>query len=239
MVEFRYNRNRIIIRLEPEATFEEIKANLIKTLEQNKNFYKDSQVKYVFGGRVLSREEEAVLKDIIIEISGGDFTYAKESAPRFSVLRFNPLIERRKERIRRRELRSFNLKVSETENLFKNAINEINGINEPSETEKKVLFRENALRCGQKIEYDGSVVIYGDVNPGSEIIATGNIIALGALRGFARAGVKGDKNCKVFAARLYSTQISIAHVYEVVLIDSFKESVMARLKDGEMDLRKI
>lgn len=40
-------------------------------------------------------------------------------------------------------------------------------------------FHKGSLRNGQKIEFDGSLVIVGDVNPGAEIKASGNIIVLG------------------------------------------------------------
>ncbi len=44
-------------------------------------------------------------------------------------------------------------------------------------------FHKGSLRNGQKIEFDGSLVIVGDVNPGAEIKASGNIIVLGQLKG--------------------------------------------------------
>ena len=49
-------------------------------------------------------------------------------------------------------------------------------------------FVQYSLRSGQKEEYPGSIVICGDVNPGAEIVAGGNIMVLGALRGVAHAG---------------------------------------------------
>lgn len=49
-------------------------------------------------------------------------------------------------------------------------------------------FVQNSLRSGQRQEYPGSIVICGDVNAGAEVIAGGNIMILGALRGLAHAG---------------------------------------------------
>lgn len=46
-------------------------------------------------------------------------------------------------------------------------------------------FIQNSIRSGQKEEYTGSLVICGDVNAGAEIIAGGNIIIVGTLRGLA------------------------------------------------------
>ena len=44
-------------------------------------------------------------------------------------------------------------------------------------------FHRGSLRSGQKIETEGSLVIIGDVNSGAEVIASDNIVVLGALRG--------------------------------------------------------
>ncbi len=45
-------------------------------------------------------------------------------------------------------------------------------------------FYNNTIRSGQVIEYNGNIVIIGDVNPGALVKATGNIVILGGkLRG--------------------------------------------------------
>ena len=50
-------------------------------------------------------------------------------------------------------------------------------------------FVYSTIRSGMKIQYNGNLVIIGDVNPGAEVIATGNIIVMGALRGIAHGGI--------------------------------------------------
>ena len=60
---------------------------------------------------------------------------------------------------------------------------------ESSETK----FHRGSLRSGKKIEFEGSLVIMGDVNRGAEIIAGENIVVLGILRGMAHAVEKGNK----------------------------------------------
>ena len=49
-------------------------------------------------------------------------------------------------------------------------------------------FHRGSLRSGQKLETEGSLVILGDVNSGAEVVASDNIVVLGALRGLAHAG---------------------------------------------------
>jgi septum site-determining protein MinC len=72
------------------------------------------------------------------------------------------------------------------------------------------LYLKQTVRSGQTVRYDGNVIIYGDTNPGSEIIASGDIIVIGSLRGIAHAGAKGDENSNIIATNLRPTQLRIA-----------------------------
>lgn len=73
-------------------------------------------------------------------------------------------------------------------------------------------FHKGSLRNGMKIEFDGSVVVIGDVNPGAEIKATGNIIILGQLKGMAHAGCKGMTEAFVSAIYMAPVQLRIADI---------------------------
>lgn len=73
-------------------------------------------------------------------------------------------------------------------------------------------FYRGTLRSGQLLKFHGNVVIIGDANPGSEIVASGNIIVLGTLRGIVHAGVTGNKDAVVVAFNLQPTQLRIADV---------------------------
>ena len=73
-------------------------------------------------------------------------------------------------------------------------------------------FVQGSLRCGRREEYSGSLVICGDVNAGAEIIAGGNIMVLGALRGLAHAGANGNKRAIISANYIDITQIRIANL---------------------------
>jgi len=71
-------------------------------------------------------------------------------------------------------------------------------------------FVRGTLRSGRKVDFDGNIVILGDVNPGAEIIASGNIIVMGTLRGVANAGKTGNQDAYVVASKLLPTQLRIA-----------------------------
>jgi len=76
--------------------------------------------------------------------------------------------------------------------------------------ENTILVRRT-LRSGQKVHYHGNVVILGDVNPGAEVVATGDIVVMGALRGVAHAGARGNDKAIVAAFRLQPTQLRIGN----------------------------
>ena len=73
-------------------------------------------------------------------------------------------------------------------------------------------YHRGSLRSGQKIEFEGSLVILGDVNDGAEVIAGENIVVLGALRGLAHAGAKGNKDAIIASSSIEAMQLRIANV---------------------------
>lgn len=79
---------------------------------------------------------------------------------------------------------------------------------ETSETK----FYRGSLRSGQKLEFEGSLVILGDVNAGAEVMAGENVVVLGILRGLAHAGAKGNKKAIISAASIEAPQLRIANV---------------------------
>jgi septum site-determining protein MinC len=66
------------------------------------------------------------------------------------------------------------------------------------------------LRSGQRVKHQANVVIVGDVNPGAEVIAGGDIIVFGRLRGVVHAGAGGSKDSQVAALKLNPTQLRIS-----------------------------
>ncbi|MDK2925839.1 MAG: septum site-determining protein MinC [Bacillota bacterium] len=98
------------------------------------------------------------------------------------------------------------------------------------------LILKRNLRCGQRVNFAGHVLVLGDVNPGAEIVAEGNVIVLGALRGLVHAGAAGDQEAFVAAYRLEPSQLRIAGVFtrapdgETAAPQDRPE--IARLRDG-------
>ena len=70
------------------------------------------------------------------------------------------------------------------------------------------------LRSGQKIESEHSIIVVGDVNSGAEVIAGGDVIILGTLRGIAHAGAYDESGGGrvIFSLNLRPTQLRIGLV---------------------------
>jgi septum site-determining protein MinC len=74
-----------------------------------------------------------------------------------------------------------------------------------------VLYLRQHLRSGQTVSHKGHLVIIGDVNPGAEVMAEGDVTVWGALRGIAHAGIGGNVDAEIRALKLQPIQIRIAH----------------------------
>jgi septum site-determining protein MinC len=86
---------------------------------------------------------------------------------------------------------------------------EASSVNTNFDGEETIMIRRT-LRSGNSVQYPGHVVVIGDVNPGAEIIADGDIVVWGRLRGMVHAGADGKNDAVVCALDLAPTQLRIA-----------------------------
>ncbi len=75
------------------------------------------------------------------------------------------------------------------------------------------LIIKKTLRSGQRIDYEGNVIIIGDVNPGAEVAATGDIYIFGRARGILHAGKSGDISREILALSMEVNQLRIANIF--------------------------
>jgi septum site-determining protein MinC len=73
---------------------------------------------------------------------------------------------------------------------------------EQGDIQAEPLYLQTTLRSGVEICHPGSVIVYGDTNPGSSIIANGDILVWGRLRGVAHAGAKGNHQACIMALQI-------------------------------------
>lgn len=72
------------------------------------------------------------------------------------------------------------------------------------------LFIHGALKNGQRIQYNGDVVVLGDIDEEAEIHAGGNIAVMGQALGKLHAGATGNKDAVVAAMIFRPAELTIA-----------------------------
>jgi len=200
IVTLKGQKDCIVIFIDDKAGFDEVKESLRKKVSQSKNFFDGADTKVAFKGRTLGEYDEKHLIDIITTetslditfVQGDDFVAPSSNTP-----------------ARKKEAPVF---PEEAPSPPKQKASAPAPVLAPrgGKRESLTAYYHTGLRSGQSIKYAGSVVIMGDVNPGSEVVADGNVVVLGALKGMAHAGAKGDKSCFVSALLLQPTQLRIA-----------------------------
>lgn len=107
-----------------------------------------------------------------------------------------------------------------------------------------VMYLRQTLRSGQSVSHTGHLVIIGDVNPGAEVVAEGDITVWGALRGIARAGCSGNNDAEIRALRLQPIQIRIGESFarspdkNRLHYDNHHGPETARVVDGKIKVFK-
>ena len=98
-------------------------------------------------------------------------------------------------------------KNEETERNFVKAIQKVN----VQHTKNFGYFYRGTLKNNQKIEMNSSIVILGDVNPGSTVSASKDIVILGGLYGEAYAGVGSEGTHYIAALEMFPEKIKIGN----------------------------
>jgi septum site-determining protein MinC len=83
----------------------------------------------------------------------------------------------------------------------------------PADDPEAGLIARRTLRSGQQLRHPGSITVIGDVNPGAEVVAGGDIVVWGKLRGNVHAGAMGNETAVVCALDLAPTQLRIAQYF--------------------------
>lgn len=170
---FEKKDNKLVITLDKNADYVDIKNKLTKILDLGTDTFSGVTGAITIKGRRLSGDEETEIKNMI---SGKTDLEIKIEKPK-------------------------QMGLATIDNIF----------NKDTTISTTKVFR-GTIRSGQRIEFEGSVVILGDVNGGAEVVAEGNIVILGNLRGFAHAGAKGNRSAFVASESIEPTQLRIADV---------------------------
>ncbi len=213
---FKGNNEGLVIVIPDDYDFSKAKAEIEEKVQNAARFFRGAKIKVVYRGITLTPEEEDEIRNVLDEKSGAII----ESLSKDDESKLNAFIAKRPKKV----------PVSSHKLFFS------------SDDAGPCKFVRSTVRSGTRIEFDGSVVVIGDVNPGGEIVASGNVIVLGALRGMVHAGSKGNRDSFIYALKLKPTQIRIAEAIARMPEGSDENKIcpeLARIKDGIIEVEQV
>ena len=179
----------LTITMKEDEDFNEIVNSISEKVTASGKFFKGSLLDVKYRGRILSKEEEEKILKLLTDIGGATImSFKRDDEELCKVISNKGSMVKPKAKSKSQKKNS--LEIEEV----------------PSG------FYKGTVRSGQLIKYDGNIVIIGDVNPGGEVVATGNVMVMGSLRGIVHAGSSGNKDSVVVAFNLNPTQLRIADV---------------------------
>jgi septum site-determining protein MinC len=229
IVNIKGTKQGLVICLSSTHEFDELKKTLQTKIESSRGFFKGAKFTFHLDYDSLSAEKTKELEDICCEHGLVPDTKIKwPSAQKTPSPSDRPvkLAESEREKSMAANVRP----------LMREASPSLPSAVVAEADNRPCLLLNRSLRSGQKVNYNGNVVVLGDVNPGSEITANGDIVVLGSLRGVVHAGADGSQESIIMAYRLNPVQLrigsSISRPPENNPVSPYPE--IARLQNGQM-----
>lgn len=186
-VTFKGSVNGLTIIMKEEDSFETILQQIDEKVDSAGNFFTGAVLHVRYRGKHLSLDEEKMLYEVLSSKSGAKI---KSVGPEEDTNAVTGEINSKslKQKIKSRSFSFQGLEQGNTK------------------------FFRGTVRSGKLLDFDGNIVVIGDVNPGGEIVATGNVVVMGSLRGIVHAGADGNKDAIIVALHLAPTQLRIADI---------------------------
>ncbi len=186
-VVFKGSLNCLTIIMKEEVEFDEIVSQMEEKILSAGKFFKGAKLMVRYRGKKLSFSEEEKVFQLLQSKSGAKITGIEMDTEEPPKVEVEPVPQP-------------HAKIRMSNFYFKGL------------EEGMTKFYRGTVRSGQLINFDGNLVVVGDVNPGAELVATGNVVVMGSLRGIVHAGANGNKEAIVVALNLQPTQLRIADV---------------------------
>lgn len=222
-VYFKGTKDGIIVLLNEDLTFDEIKESLTEKSREAKNFFGGTKTNLVFKGREISSDEISELTNIVVNEGGLNISFVSDEIYIEKYLKKNTEKNEVTEKLD-------NLKTKiEEKKAMKSMIGE------------NTLLHKGSLRSGSLIKHSGSVIVLGNINQGAEILATGNVIILGHAKGLIHAGCSGDDESIVFALDLDPIQLRIGSIITYIPKNEKRNKIpsYAYVDDGTIYIKKM
>jgi len=197
-----------------EGGWEDVRTSLLDEMDRQAGFLKGARVALDVGNHVLKAVDLGGLRDALSE----------REVNLWAVLSSSPTTERTAQAL------------GLATRLSKPGLErEIRTLDTSLQSGEKAVLVRRTLRSGYSLQFAGHVVVIGDINPGAEVIATGDVLVWGRLRGMVHAGAEGNEDAIVCALDLIPTQLRIAGQIAITPQRRGKpQPEMARLKDGQV-----
>ena len=204
--EFKGKLNGLYLNVDTNESYTRIMTHLKKILEESGAFYKGSKI-IGLTGQKFTYKQKAEIEDLLFNQYGIEVESLEEE---ISEIRKTP----EPEPVQVKE------PVNEPPTVVDKPVIEQSKI-----SDTKFVF--GTLRSGKSVHYPGNVILIGDINPGAEIIAEGNIVVMGRILGFVHAGSAGLESAVIVANLLKPTQIRIAKFISVPPRDDHSEHTLS------------
>ena len=210
-------REGILVTL-GEGTWDELHQSFLENIDQQADFLRGARLAIDVGNLILKAADFGQLSK---EISERNLTL-------WAVLSNSPTTER--------TAQAFGLATRIAKSRGEQTSPALDSTTRsPGQDGEEAMLVHRTLRSGSSLQYAGHVVVIGDVNPGAEIIATGDVVIWGRLRGMVHAGAEGDEQAVVCALDLSPTQLRIGGQIAVTPKRRGKpQPEIARLHNGQV-----
>lgn len=211
-------RNGLLLTLEPETPFSDLISALADRLAESPSFFRGASLTVDTTRRSLRNNERSQLEDLLahyhMSVSAVETVAEKRRAPKTISL---SIPDTSIEGIVTKEVGPMTKEIAPTPapdpKESGSVTKDVRGSAAKDGRESAdTLFLRRTVRSGQAIHHDSNVVVLGDVNPGAEIVAGGDIIVWGVLRGMVHAGYPDNQNAIVCSLQLSPVQLRIAHL---------------------------
>ncbi len=202
-IEFKGTKNGIILRYNPELKYDVFIAKLTNKLKAANRFFEGSHIIGIEGPEFDAEQESEITR--LFKALGGMKVLTLERVQRIEKKASHSFPDKPPKKLHEGG-RAAQSQTVQTAKKDDSAVDL-----KPLERCNETVIHRGTLRSGGRIESDADIVLLGDANPGSELSASGQIVVMGALRGFAQAGKNGDDSCFVVALKLQPTQLRIGN----------------------------
>jgi|SRR5579863_598702 len=195
-------RNGLLLTLEPETPFSELLTALSDRLAEAPSFFRGASLSIDTTRRMLKVNERTQLEKLLEHYQMSVMPLEQASAATRKIGENNG-----------ERLYSVSKPFSTVEAIETSvsASNIVPALADPRDSEN-ILFLRRTVRSGQAVHHPGTIVVLGDVNPGAEVVAGGDVIIWGVLRGVVHAGYPENENAYVCALQLAPVQLRIARL---------------------------